>query len=114
MEVKATQEENRKLFGDTYRESDYVFTWPDGRLYHPQCVTDAFQKVLRDNGLPKMRFHDLRHSTASILYDKGWDLKDIQIWLSHADIETTGNIYTHITNLRKNILTKDIENPFHL
>ena len=91
-----------------------MFTWPDGRLYHPRCVTDAFQKVLRDNGFPKMRFHDLRHSTASILYDKGWDLKDIQICLGHADIETTGNIYTHITNLRKNILTKDIENTFHL
>ncbi len=114
LEIKAQQDRNRKFFGDTYQDSDYVFTWPDGKLYHPQCVTDAFQKVLRNHGLPKMRFHDLRHSTASILYDKGWDLKDIQIWLGHADIETTGNIYTHITNLRKNALAKGLENTFHL
>ena len=50
-----------------------------------------------------MRFHDLRHSCASILYDKGWNLKDIQEWLGHADIETTGGIYTHITHDRGKI-----------
>ena len=50
-----------------------------------------------------MRFHDLRHSCASILYDKGWNLKDIQEWLGHADIETTWGIYTHITQDRGKI-----------
>ena len=114
LELKEKREENRALFGNTFQESDYVFTWPDGRRYHPQCITDTFQKVLREHGLPHMRFHDLRHSTASILYDKGWSLKDIQIWLGHADIETTGNIYTHISNLRRNTLARDLENTFQL
>ena len=59
-----------------------------------------------------MRFHDLRHSCASILYDKGWDLKDIQTWIGHANIKTTANIYTHITKNRKEILAKDLENTF--
>lgn len=114
LETKKRQEENRRVFGNTYTESDYVFTWPDGHLYHPQYITSTFQKVLVKNGLPKMRFHDLRHSTASILYDKGWGLKDIQTWLGHADIETTGNIYTHISNLRKESLAKGLENTFQL
>ena len=61
-----------------------------------------------------MRFHDLRHSTASILHDKNWDLRDIQDWLRHADIETTANIYTHISAQRKTKMAKDMEHTFHL
>lgn len=61
-----------------------------------------------------MGFHDLRHSCASILYDKGWELKDIQTWLGHADIQTTADVYTHISNTRKNDMAKDIRNIFSL
>ena len=43
-----------------------------------------------------LNLHDLRHSTASILYARGWDLKDIQMWLRHTDIKVTADIYTHI------------------
>ncbi len=53
-----------------------------------------------------MRFHDLRHSCASILYYKGWKEKDIQEWLGHSDIGTTMGIYTHISNSRKNSFRK--------
>jgi integrase len=68
--------------------------------------------VLKNNGLPKMRYHDLRHSTAGILHDKNWDLKDIQEWLRHADREVTGNIYTHISEQRKMANAKNLENTF--
>ena len=61
-----------------------------------------------------MAFHDLRHSTASILHDKGWSLKDIQGWLGHADIKTTGNIYTHISKLREKMFAKDLNGTFSL
>ena len=103
---------NRKVFGKDYQNNDYVFTWPDGRLYRPDYITSTFQKVLAKNNFPKMRFHDLRHSCASILYDKGWELKDIQTWLGHADIETTANIYTHISKSRKEFMAKDLEHTF--
>ena len=55
---------------------------------------------------------DIRHSTASILYDNGWELKDIQQWLGHAGIGTTGNIYTHLTRMRKENIGKDLEKVF--
>ena len=61
-----------------------------------------------------MRFHDLRHSCASILYDKGCESKDIQIWLGRADIETTADVYVHISNTRKNNIAKDIQYTFSL
>ena len=59
-----------------------------------------------------MRFHDIRHSTASILYEKGWELKDIQEWLGHADIGTPGNIYTHLSKLGKENIGKYLANTF--
>jgi integrase len=112
LNLKKRQSENQRIFGNTYIESDYIFKWQDGRLYKPDYVTRSFKRVLKRHGLKVIRFHDLRHSTASILYDKGWELKDIQDWLSHADIQTTGNIYTHITNSRKQATAKSLERTF--
>ena len=112
MKLKEKQDENRRIFGNMYKETEYIFTWHDGKLYRPDYITRSFQRVLKKNGLKVIRFHDLRHSTASILYDKGWSLKDIQEWLGHADIETTGNIYTQITNQRKLATAKSLERTF--
>lgn len=112
--IKREQEEYRRAFGREYHQSDYVFTHPDGTLRRPDCVTRGFQRVLKNNGLRHMRFHDLRHSTASILHDKDWDIRDIQDWLRHADIETTANIYTHISRQRKTKLAKDMQDTFRL
>ena len=114
LKVKNEQKAYKKAFGKEYQHTDYVFTWQDGRPYRPDYITKEFKKVLAKNNFPKMRFHDLRHSCASILYDKQWQLKDIQAWLGHADIETTGNIYTHITKSRKEILAKDLEHTFSI
>lgn len=112
--IHAEQKKNKKLFGKSYKISDYVFTHPDGRIYHPTSVSHTFSDVLTKNNFPKMRFHDLRHSCASVLHDKGWELKDIQTWLGHSDIQTTANIYTHISQTRKNDMAKDIQNTFSM
>lgn len=97
IQQRAWQMKNRVKYGDAYHESDFVFTWEDGRCFRPDCVMRSFQRVLkRNNFSPILRFHDLRHSTASILYARNWDLKDSQMWLRHADIKETGDIYTHI------------------
>ncbi|MDL2232773.1 site-specific integrase [Ruminococcaceae bacterium OttesenSCG-928-L11] len=114
LQVKAQQEANQKLFGKQYVKSDYVFTWPDGHAIRPDYITKRFQTVIAKIGMPHMRFHDLRHSTASILYDKGWNVKDIQEWLRHSKLETTMNIYTHISEQRKKILAKDMQGTFRM
>ncbi|MFZ7133231.1 MAG: site-specific integrase [Eubacteriales bacterium] len=62
----------------------------------PNYITQHFAIVLKNNGLKKIRFHDLRHSCASLLYANGVSLKEIQEWLGHSDISTTSNIYTHL------------------
>jgi len=114
LHLRAQQQDNKMLFGSGYETNDYIFVWPDGHLYRPDYVTRSFKKVLAYHGLPDMRFHDIRHSTASILYDAGWELKDIQEWLGHSDIETTGNIYTHISKARKEKMCNNLAGTFRL
>ena len=102
LRLKDRREQNKKKFGNTYYQSDYVFVWDDGKPFRPDCVSRSFKRVLIAHNIPLIRFHDLRHSTASILYDKGWKLKDIQEWLGHADIETTVHInYPHTSDYLK-------------
>lgn len=83
-------------FGDCYHKSEYVCTYDDGREIPPDYVTHKFAKILAKSDLPKIRFHDLRHSAASLLINSGFNLKEIQEWLGHSDISTTGNIYSHL------------------
>lgn len=112
-QVLNEKEKNRELFGEDYEENDYLFTWPDGHEYYPDYVSKRFKTVIQQNGFhDKMTFHDLRHSCASILYEKGWNVKDIQEWLRHSKLQTTMDIYTHISNERKKILAKDMEGTF--
>ncbi len=98
LEVKAKQEEYRELFGKDYYESDYVFTKSDGSLYRPDSLTRTFQRVLKKKGYEHIRFHDLRHATASILYANKWRPMEMQKWMRHSKIKTTLDIYTHLKN----------------
>ncbi len=89
-----------------YTKSPYICTDKNGILLRPDSLTRGFQRVLHKNGLQHMRFHDLRHSTASILYDSGMQPKEVQEYLGHSDIETTLNIYTHLGRGRKSIVSE--------
>ena len=114
LKQKVKQERNKIEYGSAYHQSDYIFTWEDGTLFRPDYITRGFQRVLKAHGFPAMRFHDLRHSTASILYDKGWGLKDIQMWLRHSSIDVTGDIYTHIADDRRSKMAAELNSTFTL
>lgn len=96
MKLKTHQEDMEQQFGDCYHKSEYVCTYNDGREISPDYVTHKFAKILATSGLPKIRFHDLRHSAASLLINSGFNLKEVQEWLGHSNIATTGNIYSHL------------------
>lgn len=99
--TKATEEEHRRLFGQEYQENDYLFKWPDARPFSPDYVSERFSNLLKRHGLPHIRFHELRHSCASLLINQGFNLKDVQEWMGHADIKMTANIYGHLDVKRK-------------
>ena len=67
-----------------------------GNIFNPRSVTANFSKLLEQNGLRHIRFHDLRHSCASLLLANGVPMKQIQEWLGHSDFSTTANVYAHL------------------
>lgn len=109
LKLKKQQEDYKRRLGINYHDNDYIFKNPNGVLYRPDSLTRSFKCALERHGLPQMRYHDLRHSTASILVDKGWDINDIKEWLGHADISTTANIYAHMSHKKKVSLAKDLD-----
>lgn len=96
--IKERQEMYRKKFKRSYSKEwlDYVMVDELGGLIMPNYVTSAFKRLLEKNDLRPIRFHDLRHTSASLLLNNGVQLKDIQMWLGHSDFATTANIYAHL------------------
>lgn len=96
--LKARQEEYRRVCGKCYNKKylDYICVDEMGTLISPRYLTSAFSKLLEKNGLRKIRFHDLRHSCASLLLANGVSMKQIQEWLGHSDFSTTANVYAHL------------------
>ena len=108
--MKNREKKNKLLFGNEYIKNDYVFKWDNGKPYNPDYITSKFSKTIKKYNLKKIRFHDLRHSCASLLNAQGYTLKDIQEWLGHADIQTTANTYAHLDIERKKNITNCLSN----
>ena len=76
--AKEEEQQNRVMFGSEYQENPYVFKWPDGHNYTPDYISHRFNDLLKKHNLPHIRFHELRHSCASMLIAMGWTVKDVQ------------------------------------
>lgn len=98
LEVKAEQEQNRKLCGNSYNKAEghYIYTDVLGNRIKPDYLSSEFPKFLEKHGFKRIRFHDLRHSCASLLLANGVSLKEIQDWLGHSTFKTTADIYAHL------------------
>ncbi len=98
MQLKEAQELNKKVCGNcyNYQYDGYVFVDEMGERMKANYLTTRFPEILEKKGLRRMRFHDLRHSCASLLLANGVPLKHIQEWLGHSDFTTTANIYAHL------------------
>lgn len=95
---KKQQESNKKLMGSSYNKkyTEYICVDKMGNLTKPGYVTSHFSLLLLRNELRHIRFHDLRHSCASLLLARGISIKEIQEWLGHSNYNTTANIYAHL------------------
>ena len=116
LQVKEAQELNKQVCGNCYNyEYDgFVFVDELGERMRVDYLTNAFPKFLEDHGLRRMRFHDLRHSCASLLLKEGVPMKQIQEWLGHSDISTTANIYAHLDSQSKNLSARTMANTLTL
>ena len=75
---------------------DFVCTDQEGKLIRPNFVTEHFDWLLTKYGLKHIRFHDLRHSCASLMVMNGVSMKQVQEWLGHSTFSTTADIYAHL------------------
>ncbi|MCR4945453.1 MAG: site-specific integrase [Lachnospiraceae bacterium] len=96
--LKSKEDANRKLFGSCFEDNEYVFKHADGKPYYPDHPTKLFSKMIKKiPELPQnITFHGLRSSCVSILVHQGMDVKSIQKWVGHKDIDTTLRIYAKV------------------
>lgn len=100
---KAFREVYRKMFQGSYNAQylDYVCVNQLGELLRPSYVTDHFRELLEKYGLRHIRFHDLRHTFASLLINQDVPLINVSNFLGHSDLSTTANIYAHLDKASK-------------
>jgi len=94
---KATQNAERLRLGEIWDDQDFVFTNRTGGPLHVNSLALQFAKLTKATALPKIRFHDLRHTSATLLLAQGVNPKIVQERLGHADISMTLNRYSHVT-----------------
>lgn len=99
---KAKQNKLMLATGNRYNDKDFVFTNTVGNHFDPSTLGHKFNMAIEAAGVPKIRFHDLRHTHATISLEAGMSLKEVQDKLGHSSIKTTGDVYAHVTdNMKK-------------
>lgn len=85
--------ENTRKIG--FVDSGYIIHQDNGEPFVPSSIPQKWKRFCEQHKLRKIRFHDLRHTCATILIASGVDVKTVQTWLGHSDIQVTLNIYAH-------------------
>jgi len=95
-EHRARQVAERLAAGPEWTDSGLVFTTVTGMPLDSKNLTLSFQRFLKRTGLPKRRFHDLRHSCATLLLVQGVPARVVMETLGHSQISLTLNTYSHV------------------
>lgn len=103
LELKEKQAMYREMFKSSYnrKNDDFACVNELGELIKPSYVTRHFSDLLKKYELRRIRFHDLRHTFASLLIAKDVPLINVSNFLGHSDIQTTANIYAHLDKKSK-------------
>lgn len=97
------QEERRDYCGNTWVESGYVVANEIGAPLSFNTIQKHYKQLLKQCGLPDVRFHDLRHSVATYLLEIGIPIEEVSAWLGHSSIATTAKVYAHVNiGIRRN------------
>ncbi|MBO6418743.1 site-specific integrase [Enterococcus gallinarum] len=97
-EWRINQKEWYLNFGyNTSSPNQFLFTNKFNKLYYPQAPNDWLYNILEKYDLPKITLHGFRHTHASLLFESGANIKEVQERLGHKDVKTTMNIYAHVT-----------------
>ncbi|MGG0554841.1 tyrosine-type recombinase/integrase [Priestia aryabhattai] len=106
MQHKKRQNELKLLYGSQYSNENLVFCRKNGKPMHPRALAVFFDSIIKKAEVSKIRFHDLRHTHATLLLEAGVSLKEVQERLGHSSIKMTGDIYAHVTDEMKSNASK--------
>jgi len=91
------QQQDRRHWGPAWQDTGLVFTREDGSLLSPELVSRRFRHISQQAGLPVIRFHDLRHTSASLALAAGVAMKVVSDRLGHSTTGITADLYTHVS-----------------
>ena len=100
-------------YGQSYNISDYVFTDEIGRIIDNKKPNRNLQSILKTIDIEPIKFHGLRKTYATRLFENGVPPKTVQTLLGHADIQTTLNIYTEVMDTEKQKAVDTLNNIFN-
>lgn len=95
-DYKEKQDTIKERLGKDYIDNDLVCCTVEGKAMNPTTLNHKFHNLLKENELPLIRFHDLRHSHASLLLKEKVQMKAIAERLGHSNVNITMNLYSHI------------------
>ncbi|WP_027633087.1 tyrosine-type recombinase/integrase [Clostridium hydrogeniformans] len=95
-EQQRIQKLDKLKSGDSYISNDYVFTTEIGNHIDERNLTRSYKRILEKADVKYRKFHNLRHTYATKLFQRNVPLKTVQVLLGHSDINLTANIYTHV------------------
>ncbi|AWN23971.1 hypothetical protein DKM44_12645 [Deinococcus irradiatisoli] len=107
-EQKASQERQPQQAAEAWEDHGFVFTTVTGAPVRPDALAKAFEKLAQRAGVPRIRFHDMRHTAASLMISQGIPPKTVSEWLGHSDVAFTLRTYTQLYDEQREEAVFDI------
>ncbi len=112
LKIHLKDQDKFKKDNDTFIDNDYLFCEKNGQPIDPKKLPRNFKSVLSKMGMRDMKYHSIRHSYTTRLFEANIPVKTVQKLLGHKDIATTMNIYTHVTDDIKTEAAESINKLF--
>lgn len=101
VEQKRRQDKEKELYSEVYEDRGFVFANMTGNFLAQRSFMDDYHAFLKKYSIKDIRFHDLRHTFASLLIESDVSMKVVQELLGHSTITTSMDIYTHVSQKKK-------------